>query len=119
MGDKDYDTRPFFRHQVTQGPTVMDVAYHLCPEVDILGIIGEVKRAVVWMKVNASRYVVNPEKFVLEGGSGDRRLSQLAEYAPQHPELTPEDVKNADLSVCGIMSYYGSKYLLTLLLNRD
>ncbi|NIN61065.1 MAG: alpha/beta hydrolase fold domain-containing protein, partial [Gammaproteobacteria bacterium] len=35
MWDKDFLTRPFFRHLVAQGHTVMDVAYRLCPEVDI------------------------------------------------------------------------------------
>jgi len=37
----------------------------------------------------------------------------LAGYTPQHPELTPEDLKNADLSVCGVISYYGHTDLLT------
>ena len=44
--DKDFGTRPFFRHLVAQGHTVMDVSYRLCPEVDIYGMIGDVKRAV-------------------------------------------------------------------------
>ena len=43
----------------------MDVAYRLCPEVDIYGMVGDVKRAVAWMKANASRYGVNPEKIVI------------------------------------------------------
>jgi acetyl esterase/lipase len=47
----------------------MDVAYRLCPEVDIYGMIGDVKRAIAWIKANASRYDVNPEKIVLGGGS--------------------------------------------------
>jgi len=60
MLDKDFGTRPFFRHLVAQGHTVMDVAYRLCPEVDIHGMIGDVKRAIAWMKDNASRYGVDP-----------------------------------------------------------
>ena len=46
MLDKDYGTRPFFRHLVSQGLTVMDVAYRLCPEVDLFGMVGDVKRAI-------------------------------------------------------------------------
>ena len=105
--DKDFGTRPFFRHLAAQGHTVMDVAYRLCPEVDIYGIIGDVKRAVAWMKANASRYGVNPEKFVLGGGSAGAHLALLAAYTPEHPELTPDDIKDADLSVHGVISYYG------------
>jgi acetyl esterase/lipase len=110
--DKDFLTRPFFRHLVAQGHTVMDVAYRLCPEVDIYGMIGDVKRAIAWMKANASRYGVDPAKIVLGGGSAGCHLALLAGYTPQHPELTPEDVKSADLSVCGIISYYGNTDLV-------
>jgi acetyl esterase/lipase len=55
---------------------------------------------------------VDPGKIVLGGGSAGCHLALLAAYAPQHPELTPEDVKSADLSVCGVVSYYGPTDLL-------
>jgi acetyl esterase/lipase len=105
-GDKDFMTRPFFRHMVAQGHTVMDVAYRLCPEVDIYGEVGDVKRAVAWMKANASRFGVNPEKIVLGGYSAGAHLALLAGYTPEHPDLTPEDIIGVDLSVCGLVSYY-------------
>jgi acetyl esterase/lipase len=107
-GDKDFLTRPFFHHLTAQGHTVMDVAYRLCPEVDIYGIIGDVKRAVAWMKANASRFGVDPEKVVLGGYSAGAHLALLAGYTPDNPELTPEDLMSADLSVCGLVSYYGN-----------
>jgi acetyl esterase/lipase len=112
--DKDMLTRPFFRHLVAQGHTVMDVAYRLCPEVDIYGMIGDVKRAIAWMKTHASRYGVNPDKIVLGGASAGGHLALLAGYTPQHPDLRPEDLKSADLSVCGVISYYGFTDLLDL-----
>ncbi len=110
--DKDTYTRPFFNHLVAQGHTVMDVAYRLCPEVDIYGMIGDVKRAIAWMKANASRYGVISDKIVIGGGSAGGHLALLAGYAPQHPELTPDDIKGADLSVRGVISYYGLTDLL-------
>jgi acetyl esterase/lipase len=112
--DKDYYTRPFFRHLVSQGHTVMDVSYRLCPEVDIYGMVGDVKRAIAWMKANASRYGVDPEKIVLGGASAGGHLAQLAGYTPGHPELTPEDLKRTDLSVCGVISYYGFTDVLAM-----
>jgi len=60
------------------------------------------------MKANANRYGVNPERIVVGGGSAGGHLSLLAAFAPDHPELTPEDVKDPDLSVRGVFSYYGS-----------
>jgi len=114
IGNKDILTRPFFRHLVAQGHTVMDVAYRLCPEVDIYGMIGDVKRAVAWMKANASRYGVNPEKIILGGASAGGHLALLAGYTPQHPELTHENLKSSDLSVCGIVSYYPPTDLMAM-----
>jgi acetyl esterase/lipase len=105
--DKDYQTRPFFRHLAAQGHVVMDVAYRLCPEVDIYGMVGDAKRAVAWMKANATRYQVNPKRVVLCGGSSGGHLSLLAAYTPHHPQLTPADVDGCDLSVRAVVSYYG------------
>jgi acetyl esterase/lipase len=114
FSDKDFGTRPLFRHLVAQGHTVMDVAYRLMPEVDIYGMIGDVKRAISWVKANASHYGLNPEKIVLGGGSAGGHLALLAAYAPEHHELTPEDVRGTDLSVCGVISYYGPVDLLAI-----
>jgi acetyl esterase/lipase len=80
--------------------------------VDIYGMIGDVKRAIAWMKVNAERYGVDKEKIVLGGSSAGGHLALLAGYTPQHPELWPEDLKNVDLSVRGIVSLYGSNDLV-------
>jgi acetyl esterase/lipase len=97
----------------------MDVSYRLCPEVDIHGVIGDVKRAIAWVKAEASRYGVNPEKIVLGGGSAGGHLALLAAYTPGHPELTPEDLKSADLSVCGVISCYGPTDLLATCEHED
>jgi acetyl esterase/lipase len=105
--DKDYGTRPFFRQLAAQGHVIMDVAYRLCPEVDIYGMVGDAKRAVAWMKANAARYQVNPERVVLAGASSGGHLALLAAYAPHHPQLTPADVQGSDLSVRAVVSYYG------------
>ncbi len=111
-GDKDFGTRPFFNHLVDQGHTVMDVAYRLCPEVDIYGMIGDVKRAVAWIKKNSTRFGVNPEKIILSGGSAGCHLALLVAYAPTHEELTPSELKDEDLSVCGVISLYGPSDLI-------
>jgi acetyl esterase/lipase len=105
--DKDFCTRPMFRHLAAQGHVIMDVAYRLCPEVDIYGMVGDVKRAVAWMKENAARYQVNPERIVLGGGSAGGHLALLAAYVPCQPVLTPSDVQGGDLSVRAVVSYYG------------
>ena len=42
----------------------MDVAYRLCPEVDLYGMLGDVKRAIAWMKENAGKYSIEPTRIV-------------------------------------------------------
>ncbi len=105
--DKDYGTRSFFSHLVDQGHTVMDVAYRLCPEVDVFDMVGDVKRAVAWMKANGKLYGVDPQRLILAGGSAGGHLSLLAAYAPQHPRLTPKELIGVDLNVRGVVSFYG------------
>lgn len=104
--DKDLGTRPFFSHLTAQGHIVMDIAYRLIPETDIYGMVGDAKRAVAWIKANADRYGVDPEKIVLGGGSAGGHVALLAGYTPEHPKLTPEDLAGVDLSVCGLVTYY-------------
>jgi acetyl esterase/lipase len=106
--DKDFGTRPLFRHLAGQGHLVMDVAYRLCPEVDVRGMVGDVKRAVTWIKANAGRYGLDPARVVLAGGSTGGHLALLAAYAPGHPELTPAELGDADLSVQAAVSFYGA-----------
>jgi len=112
IGDKDFGTRPLFRHLVSQGHTVMDVAYRLMPEVNIYGMVADAKRAVAWIKTNAKRYGIDPKKVVLGGASAGAHIALLSGYTPDHPELTPKDLKKDDLSVCGLVSYYGPVDLL-------
>jgi acetyl esterase/lipase len=107
MMDKDVGTRTFFRHLAGQGHVVMDVAYRLSPETGMDGMVGDVKRAIAWMKTHAAEYGANPERIVLCGASAGGHIAMLAAYAPTKPKLTPKDVRQADLTVRGVISEYG------------
>ncbi len=117
--DKDFGTRPFFRQLVAQGHVIMDVSYRLCPEVGIQDMVGDVKRAVAWMKANAGRYGIDPRRIVLGGASAGGHLSMLAAYAPNHPWMTPEELRGSDLSVTGVLSYYGPSDLRAVYEHTD
>ena len=105
MMDKDFGTRPFFRHLAAQGHTVMDVAYRLISETDIYGMVGDAKRAVAWIKANADRYGINPERIVLGGGSAGAHIALLAGYTPDHPALTHSKAKYPEGEVAILMMY--------------
>jgi acetyl esterase/lipase len=105
--DKDFFTRPFFRHLAAQGHVVMDVAYRLYPETDMLGMVGDAKRAIAWMKAQGPAYGVDPERIVVAGGSAGGHLALLAAYTPREGALTPDDMGETDLSVRAVISCYG------------
>jgi acetyl esterase/lipase len=79
----------------------------LAPETGMDGMVGDVKRAIAWMKTHSAEYGVNPERIVLGGSSAGGHLALLAAYAPIKPELTPQDVRHANLTVRAVISEYG------------
>ena len=105
--DKDFGTRTYFRHLAAQGHVVMDVAYRMCPEVSFPEILGDVYRSIAWMKDNARRLGVNPERIVIGGASAGGHLALLAAYASQQDEWIPAELKSRNLSVRGVTSLYG------------
>jgi acetyl esterase/lipase len=105
--DKDVLTRPFFRHLAAQGHVIMDVAYRLCPEVDVVAMVGDAWRAVAWMKANAAEFGVNPQRVVLMGASAGAHIALLAAYGTNHRRFTPDDLLGVDTTVMAVVSYYG------------
>ncbi|HYV91665.1 MAG TPA: alpha/beta hydrolase [Chitinophagales bacterium] len=105
--DKDLGTRPFFSHLAAQGHVIMDVAYRLAPETDMMGMVHDVKRAILWMKENASAYGVNPNRIVVGGGSSGGHLALLAAYTANNPQFTPAEHEGKDVGVCAVISLYG------------
>ena len=105
--DKDLGTRPFFRHLAAQGHVIMDVAYRLAPETDMMGMVNDVKRAIVWLKENADTYSVNPNRIVVGGGSAGGHLALMTAYTANNPLFTPRELEEKDMSVCAVISLYG------------
>lgn len=112
--DKDLGTRPFFRHLVAQGHVVMDVAHRLSPETDVMGMVNDVKRAIVWMKEHAATYKVYPDRVAVGGGSSGGHLALLSAYTANNPEFAPEELAGKDTSVCAVCSLYGSSDMAAL-----
>ena len=71
----------------------MDAAHRSCPETDVIGMVGDVHRAVAWIKANAERYGIDPERVVVMGGSSGAHIALLAAYAPHEPNLVPEELR--------------------------
>ena len=104
--DKGILTQPLFRRLANQGHVILDVAYPLAPEADLNQMLGEVKRAILWMKDHAKEYSAIPERIVLMGVSGGAHLALLAAYAPAHPAFQ-HVVPGADMSIHAVISVFG------------
>ena len=105
--DKDFATRPLFRHLVAQGHVIVDVAYRLYPETDLPGMVADTKRAVAWVQDHAADLQVRPDRIVLAGGSSGGHLALLAASTHDDPILTPAELAGSDQQVCAVVSLYG------------
>ena len=110
--DKDSGTRKFFRHLASQGHVIMDLAYRLFPETNFMGMVHDTKYAIAWMKSNADKYSVDPERIVLGGASAGGHLSLLSAYTAQNSDFLPKDLEGIDLNVRGVISLYGPTDLI-------
>ncbi|HJW30308.1 MAG TPA: alpha/beta hydrolase, partial [Saprospiraceae bacterium] len=106
--DKDFGTRPFFKYLAAQGHVIMDVAYRLFPETNMMGMVQDVKRAIAWMRENAEQYGIDPDQIVLGGGSAGAHLALQAAYTADDTLFTPIELKGKDLSVNSVISLYGT-----------
>jgi len=104
--DKDFQTRPFFRHLASQGHVIMDVAYRLFPETDMTGMVHDAKRAIAWMKANASMFGVSADHIVIGGGSAGGHIALLAAYLHGEPKLEPPELHGVNLSVQAVVAAY-------------
>lgn len=112
--DKDLGTRPFFKRLASQGHVIMDVAYRLPPETDMMGMVHDVKRAINWMKENAATYGVDPNRIIVGGGSSGAHLAMLAAFTASDARFVPGELAGRDLSVSAVVSMYGPADLLPM-----
>jgi acetyl esterase/lipase len=112
--DKDFATRPLFRHLASQGHVIIDVAYRLYPETDVPGMAADALRAVAWVRDHAAALGVDPDRIVLVGGSAGGHLSLLGAYGHDAPAVRPPELAGSDLRVRAVASLYGQVGLDTM-----
>jgi acetyl esterase/lipase len=105
-GRRNIGKFPYFRQLSAQGHLIMDIDYTLNPKTSVPGMAMDVKRAIIWLKANAERLQINPDRIILAGQSAGGHLSLLAAYTGNYLGLQPDGSK-ADTSVRAVISYYG------------
>ncbi len=69
------------------GYAVATVSYRLVPKAIFPAAVHDVKCAVRWMRANAEKYGINPDKLAAIGGSAGGHLAMMLGYSAGVPEL--------------------------------
>ncbi|HEX8163781.1 MAG TPA: alpha/beta hydrolase [Pyrinomonadaceae bacterium] len=94
------------RWLASEGYAVFDVDYRLAPQPNWQTATGDVKCAVGWVRENARRLNVDPQRVALMGRSAGGHLALLAAYSAGEPRLPPTCAV-ADEGVRAVVSFYG------------
>ena len=100
-----------------QGYTVFDVDYRLAPQPNYLTATGDVKCALYWVKTNAARFEISPDRIALLGRSAGAHLALLAAYSAgdaRLPSSCADEQNDAQVNekVCAVASFYAPTDLL-------
>jgi acetyl esterase len=104
MGERG-DTPRWNAWLADNGYVVFDIDYRLAPPPRWRDAPGDVKCAVGWVKQNADRYGVDPQRVALMGNSAGGHLALLAAYAEDHPRLPPS-CEVSDPGVAAVVGFY-------------
>ena len=84
------------------GFTVFDIDYTLSPQPNYLSAINDVKKAVSWVKLNATEFNISPDKITLLGRSAGAHLALISAYS----------ANSQDEKVSGVISLYAPTDLI-------
>jgi len=94
------------------GYAVVSVNYRLSGEAIFPAAINDVKAAIRFIRANASKYTINPDKIALWGGSAGGNLVSLAGTTGGTNDLYDSSLGNANVSddVTAVVDWFGPIY---------
>jgi acetyl esterase/lipase len=104
LGDKAQMTDPMLGAWASRGHVVMDVAYRMCPETDLRGMMADAWAAVDWLKAHAEEYGIDPHRVVLSGTSAGGHVALLSAYTPDRADMIPPELAGRDVTVAGVFT---------------
>lgn len=107
-GGEKSDFESYDRWLAAGGRVVFDVEYRLANAAQRFPAqLTDIKCAIAWVRSNAARYHVDPERLALLGRSAGGQLALLAAYTAHDPALQPVSCDARDTSVRAVISFYG------------
>ena len=112
-GNRD-DYRKYLIDFAQKGYVTATVSYRFSQEAKFPAAVTDVKCAIKWLKSNAAKYHINPNKIALIGGSAGGHLAMMAGYANNVPEFENRcGIAGADSRVQAVVNLYGPSDLTT------
>lgn len=97
-----------------KGYVVATVSYRLSDVAPFPAAVQDVKCAVRWMRANAERLHVDPNRIAMAGGSAGGHLSMMAGYVTDNPELEGTGGNPDESSrIQAVVNFYGPTDLTT------
>ncbi len=116
MGDKgDTQKEPMLKG-LERGYVVVSINYRLSSEAKWPAQINDVKAAIRFIRANAGKYRINPDKIAVWGGSAGGNLASLAGTSGDVVELEDDSLGNTGVStrVQAAIDWYGPIYFSTM-----
>ena len=100
-----------------QGFAIASVDYRLSPVAKFPAQIHDIKSAIRYLRANADRFGVDPNRFVLAGSSAGGHLAVLAAVSNGVNELNGDlgAAENTSANVQAVVSFFGASNLQTIL----
>ena len=105
-GDKGGFYATHCRWLAQQGYVVLDVQYRLSPDHVWPTHLADVKTAIRWLRSNAERYAIDPERIGLLGRSAGAHLALMAAFTAGDPAFPPVDGLAARDDVQAVVAIY-------------
>ncbi|WP_231569643.1 alpha/beta hydrolase [Prescottella defluvii] len=106
IGSKDHQGIPLMLEMASRGWVCAAINYPLSPKAVWPAHLIAVKRAVAWLRENASTYGGDPDFIAVTGGSAGGHLAAMLALTANDPALQP-GFEDADTSVQACVPHYG------------
>ncbi|MDH6680747.1 acetyl esterase/lipase [Rhodococcus sp. LBL1] len=106
IGSKDHQGIPLMLEMASRGWVCAAINYPLSPKAVWPAHLIAIKRAVAWLRANASTYGGDPDFVAVTGGSAGGHLAAMLALTEGDPALQP-GFEDADTSVQACAPHYG------------
>ena len=107
MEQNTYARVPMFADLVRAGYTVASVKYRASTKAKWPAFLQDVKSAIRFMRANAEKYGIDPERIAVWGDSSGGNTALLVGTTADMPEFRTEDNKEYSDAVKAVVDFYG------------